>query len=509
MKKIIYIPLDERPCNYTYPQQLTNTRDDVQLIIPTKQMLGNKKEAADVEKLWNFVFANASQADGIVLSSEMLVYGGLLPSRLHYLTKKEKQKRVDKFRRLHEQNKKTPIYVSTLIMRTPKFSTADEEPDYYEYYGRELFRRAYLKDKKQRAGLKDQEERELVQVDAAIPSSYIEDYESRRAFNVDVNIQLLELVDEGVIDFLPIPQDDSSTFGYTARDQDVVYRGIAEKGLQRKVLVYPGADEVGCTLIARMLNQLLDRHPLIYYFYSSTNAPHIVPLYEDRPMNESVKAHIMASGCRVTRLPDDADFILAINAPGQFMEEAADQTTKDVTYSSYRQLVFFVEQIQDWVLADKPLVIADSAFANGGDQELIQFLDDYQVLDQLVSYKGWNTNCNTLGTTVAAGVFGFEKRNQLELKKNLLYHIFDDVFFQSHIRKKITETLLPDLNANYFYLNQQDYTVEKELKQQIMKEYEERIKKSFQRIMISELKVFSPWSRMFEIGMELKVTSEL
>src|SRR5699024_8017465 len=291
MKRIIYIPLDERPCNYNYPQHLANTRNDIELIVPPKRMLGNKKEAANIGEIWNFVFEKATKADGFVLSSVMLVYGGLLPSRLHYLTKDEKQKRIDNFRKLRKKNNNKPIYISALIMRTPKFSTSDEEPDYYGYYGKEIFTRSYLTDKKNRIGLNEQEEVELNKVGSSTPTSYITDYENRRAFNLNVNIQLLDLIKEGVIDFLSIPQDDSALYGYTAQDQDIVYRNISKKNLRTKVLVYPGADEVGCTLVARMLNQLLHRRPLIHYFYSSTNGPHIVPLYEDRPLNESVTAH--------------------------------------------------------------------------------------------------------------------------------------------------------------------------------------------------------------------------
>lgn len=508
MKKILYIPLDERPCNYVYPQHLVNTRNDVQLIFPPREILGNKKEAADVDRLWEFVFANASKVEGIVLSVETLVYGGLLPSRLHHLSNNDREKRMAMFRQLRALSKVTPIYASCLIMRTPKFNTSDEEPDYYELYGRKLFRRAYLQDKKQRVGLDEQEANELTQANDYIPKTCINDYESRRRFNVRVTLHLLELVDEGVIDFLSIPQDDSSIFGYTASDQEIVYSRIVEKRLQSKVLVYPGADEAGCTLITRMLNKLLDRKPSIYYFYSSTIAPTIVPLHEDRPMNESVKAHLLASGCEVASMPEAADFILAINAPGKFMEEAVNQTTKDITYSSFRQLGFFVEQIQKWVQSGKPVVIADNAFANGGDQELIQYLDDYQILEHLLSFKGWNTNCNTLGTSIAAGVFGFDRQNQSEIKKHVLYHILDDVFYQSQVRKRITDELLPALNANYFDLNDQDHVVEQEIQQQIMEAYKGMIKKSFRNMVISELKVYTPWSRMFEVGLELNIINE-
>ena len=506
MKKILYIPLDERPCNYLFPQHLVNTRNDVQLIVPPQEILGNKKKPAVVEKLWQFVFEHIGKTNGAVISAEMLIYGGLLPSRLHHLPDGAIEKRIENFRQLRKYNINTPIYVSNLIMRTPKVSTSDEEPDYYEYFGLELFRRAYLTDKKKRTGLRKDEESELRQANDKIPQCYIDDYEYRREVNVKVNVRLLELIAEETIDFLSIPQDDSSVYGYTARDQAIVYGNIATKRLQSKVMVYPGADEVGCTLIARMLNKLLDRKPSVFCFYSSTIGPNIVPLYEDRPMNESVKSHILASGSTVTAIPNEADFILAINAPGKVMEEAANQKNKDVTYNSYRQLSFFLEQIQRWLQLGKQVVLADNAFANGGDLEIIQYLDDYKVLDQLISYKGWNTNCNTLGTSIAAGIFGFGKQNKLEIQRNLLYHIFDDAFYQAQIRKEITDELLPSLGGNYFDLNKQDHIVEREIQKQVLEKYQATVQQSFRHTIISKIKIYSPWSRMFEIGMNLELT---
>src|SRR5699024_11837227 len=108
-------------------------------------------------------------------------------------------------------------------------------------------------------------------------------------------------------------------------------------------------------------------------------------------------------------------------------------------------------------------IVDDSSLANLTYKHIIYLLNEYNLLDKLISYKGWNTNCNTLGTTIAAGIFGFERNNELKIKKNLLYNLFDDVFYQSKIRKEVTHQLLPSFNANYFNLNQQDQKVDNEI----------------------------------------------
>lgn len=507
--KILYVPLDERPCNYLYPQYISKTRKDIELIVPHKELLGNKKEPGDVNKIWEFVLEESVNADIMVLSIEMLIYGGLLPSRLHNLSKEEGLKRINNFITLKELNPLTPIFGFNLIMRTPRYNSSDEEPDYYEEYGEKIFYRAYLMDKKSRVGLNVDEEKMLNKICNIIPQEYLKDYENRRKFNLLINKSILELVEKDIIDFLSIPQDDSSVYGYTAKDQKVIYRNILKKNIQNDVMIYPGADEVGSTLIARALNYLLDRSPKVYPFYSSTKGPLIIPLYEDRPLNESLKAHILASGCQWINSPEDADFILAINSPGEIMEEATYQDNKDISYNSFRQLNFFVDQIYRFVNQNKPVVVADSAFANGGDLELIRYLDEYNVLERLVSYKGWNTNCNTLGTSIAAGVFGLEKQNQLYMRKNLLYHLLEDGLYQAKIRKVVTDDVLPSLGGNYFQLNGQDEKVSKEVKLRLKQLYEKIIKKSFKNISINNLKIYFPWHRMFEIGIDFEISKNI
>lgn len=69
-----------------------------------------------------------------------------------------------------------------------------------------------------------EEQKQLQEIVSLLPKSYIQDYESRRAFNSMINTSMLELVKEGVITFLSIPQDDSAEYGYTAMDQQKFLR---------------------------------------------------------------------------------------------------------------------------------------------------------------------------------------------------------------------------------------------------------------------------------------------
>ncbi|MCG9678382.1 DUF4127 family protein [Vibrio sp. Isolate24] len=499
--KTLFIPLDERPCNYLYPQYIAETAD-IELITPAMGFLSDKKRAADTNALWQFMFEHIENVNNVVLSMDMMMYGGLIPSRLHYLSEADVVSFESNLRKLKSINPSAKIYAYNCIMRCPSYSSSDEEPDYYDEYGAEIFRGKYLQDKSERESLSEQEAQELSNLKGAVPNSVISDFETRRGFNSQVNLLVAQLVKEKVVDFLVIPQDDSSPFGYTAIDQQKVIAYIDKESLSFDIAIYPGADEVGVTLLSRAFNEYKNRKPKIYPFYASTLGPQIVPLYEDRPMNESVKSHIRAAGGVWCDNGQDADFILAINSPGKFMQEAAKQNEKDLTYSSGRNLADFALRISEYIESGKPVMVADSAFANGGDIELVSFLDKLQVLGKLTSYKGWNTNCNTLGTTLGAGMIA-ELDNAARVK-NICFHVLEDVCYQSVVRSQLLNRYFSQ--ASFGHTNYAPEQIDEAMqfaKDALLSQYSKITARSLPQNI--ELEAFSPWQRTFEIGLKLKV----
>ncbi|MDP4152538.1 MAG: DUF4127 family protein [Bacillota bacterium] len=500
---ILYIPLDERPCNLIFPQMIAATNDEIKLIVPPSQFLGYKKQKADIEGLWHFVKQHIEKSDAAILSVDMLIYGGLLPSRIHHDDEELLSERLQKLVNL--KNSRVPIYLFNLIMRTPSYNSSDEEPDYYEKFGAAIFKRAYLSDKKDRIGLSDEESKE--QGSIKIPQEYVDDYEKRRKLNLDVNLKILDLVKSGKVDFLSIPQDDSSPYGYTAMDQRLVYGRIRELRLQNKVYVYPGADEAGSTLLARAYNDFIKKTPLIYVSYASTLGPEIIPLYEDRVFGESLKSHILAAGGLMTESINEADLCLFVNSPGKVMQQARDQfENRDVTYSSHRNLVHFCCEMEYAFSKGKKVAVADIAFANGGDLELISLMDDMALLDKLYGYAGWNTACNTLGTTLSSGIISQNKNSAVTY--NLIYHIIDDALYQARIRSYACDNILSKYNADYFSTNGREKEICSELSTLLSEGFKELIINSFKDASIC-LTTYSPWKRMFEIGLNLEINLQV
>ncbi|EAC2448905.1 hypothetical protein AFX74_00343 [Listeria monocytogenes] len=502
---ILYVPLDERPCNAIYPEQTAAVNQTMNVLSVPQALLGNKKKPANIYGIRSFIKKNIVNCSYAIISTEMLLYGGLLPSRLHHLTEADLNEYEVFLRGIKKEFPDKKIFLSNLIMRTPKYNSSDEEPDYYEQYGEAIFRYGWLKDKAARDTLDEREESEWNQLKETLPKDVIFDYETRRAFNVQVNLLHVQLVAENIVSFVSVPQDDSAPYGYTAMDQSKVYSEIANKRLKDRIMVYPGADEVGFTLLARAYNDHLGKTPSLFVRYSATFGAQIVPLYEDRPINESLKAHVLAAGFRLVDDVKDAEFVLEYNTPGKKMQESWDQlATKDVTYDSYRHLLSFVLEIQADLAVGKKVGICDAAFANGGEMELIELLDEKGILEEILSYKAWNTNCNSLGSSLAGLAFCQATFNKEKVKENLLANIYEDLFYQAIIRKQITDNVLPEKWLNYFYLGDKADEISGLVVSLIQKYHRFTLKNSFIDDAFTIDQVTFPWNRMFEICCTVK-----
>lgn len=261
--RLLFVPLDERPCNYQFPYLLAQGTD-LEMERPPLEWMGQKKTPGDTTRLWAWLEERAASADGAIIAMDTLLYGGIVPSRLHGMSIEQVTDRANRLRLLKQLYPQLTLYAFQLIMRCPQYSLADEEPDYYADWGREIFRKGFIEHRQELAIATAEELLELADIDERLPIEILDDYLGRRRVNLEANQVTLELVAEGVIDFMIIPQDDSAPYGYTAKDQQRLRSRISELGLDLKVYMYPGADEVGCTLLARWVNRTNHVVPLVY-----------------------------------------------------------------------------------------------------------------------------------------------------------------------------------------------------------------------------------------------------
>lgn len=492
--KIVYIPLDERPCNYAFASQIAQGTP-VQLAVPEMGMLGSKKIPADTAAILDFLKAECLDADACVLSLDMLLYGGIVPSRLHQLSEGELAQRLEIVRELKRQNPKLKIFAFALIMRCPAYSSADEEPDYYEICGREIFLTGQTKHKQALGVISEEEAQGLLRAYREKTQGYLTDFEARRRVNRGILERILTEYRD-CFETLVIPQDDSSAYGYTTMDREYLKQVAAESGLG-EVPMYPGADEVGMSLLARATCALLEREPNVKLVFAHEDAPQMVPLYEDRPVGQTIPVLLRTSGCRITT-DADADITLYLNYPAKEPVEVWQEPSEGY---AMRDLTGFCDQIASDVRAGKLAAVADGAYCNGGDAELVQMLSQRIALTDLAAYAGWNTSSNTLGTVACQAVFAwlFGKSKQLALFT--AQRLYEDVGYCGHVRREVTAMIEP-MGFGYFNAGETDGEVARLVRQQLKIHMERLLPEIAAKYQIDRCCL--PWKRMFEVDLTLK-----
>ena len=489
--KIVLLPLDERPCNHGFPAELF-LHDDLEIVRP--ENLGLKKTPADLEDIRSFLERECADADGLVLSMDMLLYGGLVPSRIHYDTEEKLKKTLAVLGDIRKKNPSLLIYAFQVIMRCPSYSSGDEEPDYYELYGEQIHKIGELVYKSRlgvssRLGIQE----EMPQV----PAKVLDDYVSRRQVNRRMNEHVLGYVENQEIDFLVIPQDDSAVYGYAAMDQEAVYAEVLRRGLSDRVVMYPGADEVGMTLISRMLNHIHGKKPKVYAKYASEKSKYMVPLYEGNSLAATVKSHIMATGGQLTDSWENADMIVALTAPADHMQEATAQPSRIPEYRAERNLSEMIDFIKERLAEGKVVTVADNAYANGGELEFFRMLNHSKLLLRLDGYAGWNTSANTLGTALAEGIDALLYKKGRAHQDFLVKRYLEDVGYCSMVRASVAGRI-KGTAWDYFDVQEQRGAVAEMVAEGLRCFIKEECTSIAEKIWLDD--VYMPWKRMFETG---------
>jgi hypothetical protein len=502
--KIIYIPLDERPCNFIYPEMILGI-SDIEIIKPPFEILGYKKRPADIDKLAKWMKENIRSVSYLIMSIDMFLFGGLVPSRLHGKFLDECIDRLNMLRDFKEINRDLKIYAFNLIMRVPSYNSADEEPDYYEFYGERIFQMGVLTDKIEQNVASDEEKVQLERIKNEIPREFLKDYLQRRKINHKVSQTVVDFVEEGIIDFLIIPMDDCSEYGFSAKERRNIMSKIRDKGLFHKIYSYPGADEVGSVLVARAFNMIKNYEPKVFIRYSSIIGPTLIPRLEDRSIHETVKYQIIAGGGVVVDNSRDCDFVLMVNAPSQntlrFYDGYQSIFKKIEINDPFRNINEFVLAAKYYIEEGIPCALADVAQVNEADEDMLVLLKNYKLLNNVLSYAGWNTSSNTLGTVISHSMIAsyfikngeFNPETEYKSNKFLFQRYLEDWGYQNHIRRYIIN-LLDEMKVTYFDLGDKKDVIASIIRDKLY-EFKNDNLTGFDY----DFEVSIPWNRLYEI----------
>ena len=139
--KIAMIPIDNRPVCYNLPKEIAAIDSDLELFLPDKILLGGLKSFADIDGIFHWL-DKLDGLDAIIVSLDTIAYGGLISSRRSRSSFEEVQAKMDRFReKLNLYSGK--VYAFSSIMRISNNNVNEEEKEYWDKYGTQIFEYSY------------------------------------------------------------------------------------------------------------------------------------------------------------------------------------------------------------------------------------------------------------------------------------------------------------------------------------------------------------------------------
>lgn len=515
---IVLLPVDDRPAVAQFAAMIGAVADH-KVIMPPREMLGRFTTPGDTARLEAWLRAqDYSKVDALIVSVDMLAYGGLIASRAPLTPLADAQKRLEFFRWFKQKYPRVPVYTFSVLMRVaPTASAASRD------WHTPLARWAELKDRvpktpgAERAKLAAELEQLEKQLDAKIKADYL----NARRRDLQVNLAMLDLVKAGAVDSLILLQDDARVYGLHRQDQEVLRSRLKELGLEQRVPIYNGTDEGSLSLVSRAVLDKFRRKVRVAVVYSSEKSRQIVAPYEDHPLEFTVENQIKAAGGVIVGYNEEHDYTLYVNAPG----------------TSDKEFELFTKVLLDELKSGRAAALADVLFPaphhSGADERLIAALTREGVVDKFVGYAAWNTAGNTLGTTIPHAnmrVF-FRKLNDRADRaarataahlEFLLHRFAGDYLYHDIVRLEINRELRKNTQDLTYEFTPELYErvngeVQAKLKPLIEKFFADHFKgrthtlafyNGTKRTMtvtgLRDLNVYLPWPRTFEVTIDYK-----
>src|SRR5699024_12100594 len=167
----------------------------------------------------------------------------------------------------------------------------------------------------------------------------------------------------------------------------------------RSTAMYPGADEVGAVLVARLLAQRYGRAPQIQLRCADSAALAGRPPYENQHLEESLTQQLLMAGAEPAGA--DPDAVLVVHAPaadGHDMNDGPPSHPDPAVAHATGRL------IEEALGSNQAVSLADVRYPNGADPLLTDWLAERNLLPHVAPYSAWNTACYNAGNALAVHV---------------------------------------------------------------------------------------------------------
>lgn len=440
MLRIGFIPLDDRPCTKDFPKRMGRIIG-AEIYHPPQEALGKFLTPGSFPALKEWLFSEADKLDYLIVSLDMLAYGGLIASRLPSVPQEEAVRRINVLREIKNRQPKLPILAWNVIMRTSITVYDDLTARYWE----EMNRYSVLWAKDQQGLLSAEERATLDHLSQSIPAKVRDAYFAARKRNHAVNLTAVHFVREGVVQQLSLTQEDAHPFGPHRLEQAKLKKHISPKDWLTRLFLYPGADEGGLTLLARAVQEYYHCPVSLRTVFYPLDAANCIAKFEDIPLGENVRLQSLVAGLKASPSADRPALWAGVLGPCESVLGI------DVWQRSDDAVGSHIDYKQMWLDAANAReegyfpALLDVVQPNGSDPALFSSLAG-EDLSVLAAYAGWNTAGNTIGTALAHGsVFAvgsqmgiLDRTAHLEF---LTERILDDFVYQRIVREELADLI--------------------------------------------------------------------
>lgn len=504
-ERILLVPLDSRPAAGQFAQMIGNMAG-IEVQLPPINALGRFTTPGTPEAILDWLAGqDYSDVTAVVFSADMIAYGGLIASRTGDVSEEQAIQRLKALDTIRQAHRGTRFYGYSAIMRLAPTATRATAA-----WRLQLGRYAEVKERYRQAP-SQQYLQTLRNLQAKIPLLEIQRYEATRARNFEVQKALIRMVGQGSFDYVVFGQDDAQPFGPHIPETNKLKAVAAQLAVQSRTYFCEGIDQHANVLVSRSILKAREWTPRVRLVYSDESCKKRIADYESKTIEQSVRDQILASGARPA-VGDDYDYTLYLNVPGHGA-------------GAFGQ---FLEALTAEVDQGFPVAVADINIAKDGtaDQELFDALDQNGRMVRLLSYAGWNTAGNTMGTSIpAANVYLLARRSQanalgreLALREFLLHRFVNDFGYHRYVRPQAYRMIdsSPRASREETYgdaFDEVDSFVRAELGHHLEDTFKSQFlgkkffvgSKQYEITRLENVEIGLPWPRAYEVRLEFKM----
>ncbi len=509
-ERLFLIPLDSRPSSLDVPQMMADTTA-WKVVLPPEDLLGKFLEPGNPEGIIAWLRqGDFQEGDVLIVSADMLAYGGLVASRVPAVASATALKRLSILQEIKQRHPRITIYVFSALMRTAPTATSRNRE-----WRDALTRYVELEDRYRRT--KNQSLLPTLRsLKAKIPPDERERYFLARARNMRVHHELLKMVQGKTIDYLVIGADDARAYGPQYQELTELKSAAEQQGIGGKVYFLDGIDQCGNLLISRAVLRRMDVTPQVWVEYSDPVRAQTRTAYEMHPLTVVVRDQVLASGARLAPSRDSSDYTLFIHTP-----EAGESSRRA-----------FLQRLEQALSRGEKVAIADVSAEKGTtDPQIVsQVFSPQNDFSQVLAYAGWNTAGNTLGLSVSQANIYWNalKHNPDPLQREtahlkfLFHRYIFDYAFNTVVRPVAFDVVSLEENENREHLSdgalQRLQTfVQQTLERIIQRAYSEIFSRvtigrdgvRYRVAKVENLSVSLPWNRVWEVRVRFDVSLEL